>query len=126
MLRQAVSTYLAVRRALGFQLKNEGYHLHSYARFAGARAEEFIRTTTTTEWAACGPSAPQRARRLGVVSRFARNLHAEDPPHEIPPQCTFGSESRPRGVPFIFSPEQLSCLLQAAPHLGPSGPIRPG
>ena len=97
----------------------------SYARFASARAEEFIRTTTTIEWAAFGPSAPQRARRLGVVSRFARYLHAEDPRHEIPPQGIFGSESRPRGVPFIFSPEQLTCLLQAASHLGPPGSIRP-
>ena len=125
MLTQAVNTYLAVRRALGFQLKTEGRHLHSYARFAGARAEDFIRTATTIEWAALGPSAPQRARRLAVVSRFARYLHAEDPRHDIPPQGLFGSESRPRRVPFIFSSEQLGRLLEAAARLGPAGSIRP-
>ncbi len=125
MLTQAVSTYLAVRRAMGFQLRTEGYHLRSYARFAGARGENFICTTTTIDWAALGPSAPQRARRLGVVSRFARYLHAEDPHHDIPPEGIFGSQSRPRRVPFIFSPEQLSCLLQAATHLGPPGSLRP-
>ncbi|MCO6442351.1 MAG: tyrosine-type recombinase/integrase [Nitrococcus mobilis] len=125
MLSQAVDTYLAVRRALGFQLKTEGCHLHSYARFADARAEAFIRTATTIEWATGGPSAPQRARRLAVVRRFARYLHAEDPRHDIPPEGLFGSESRPRHVPFIFSSEQLRRLLEAAARLGPAGSIRP-
>lgn len=125
MLTQAVNTYLAVRRALGFQLKTEGCHLHSYACFADARGEPFIRTATTIEWAALGRSAPQRARRLAVVSRWARYLHAEDPRHDIPPEGLFGSESRPRRVPFIFSSEHLGRLLEAASHLGPPGSIRP-
>lgn len=125
MLTQAVSAYLAMRRAMGFQLRTEGYQLHSFARFAGARGEDFICTNTTIDWAALGPSAPQRARRLGVVSRFARYLHAEDPRHDIPPDGIFGSQSRPRRVPFIFSPEQLARLLEAATHLGPPGSLRP-
>jgi integrase len=125
MLTQAVNTYLAVRRAMGFQLRTEGYHLHAYARFAVARGEDFIHTKTAIDWAACGPSAHQRARRLAVVSQFARYLSAEDPRHDIPPEGIFGSQSRPRPVPFIFSPEQLSLLLAAATHLGPPGSLRP-
>ncbi|MES9901848.1 MAG: tyrosine-type recombinase/integrase [Sedimenticola sp.] len=125
MLTQTVTAYLAMRRAMGFQLRIEGYQLHSYARFADARGECFIRTQTTIDWAALGPSAPQRARRLGVVIRFARYLHAEDPHHDIPPDGIFGSQSRPRRVPFIFSSEQLSRLLEAAAHLGPPESLRP-
>ncbi len=125
MLNQAVASYLAVRRAVGFQLRTEGYQLYSFARFASVRNEDLICAKTAIDWAALGPSLPQRARRLGVVSRFARYLHAEDPRHQIPPQGIFGSSSRPRPVPFIFSPEQLARLLEAAAHLGPPRSLRP-
>ena len=36
---QAVESYLSMRRAAGFELKNADYLLHSFARFAAERGE---------------------------------------------------------------------------------------
>lgn len=125
MLSSAVESYLALRRAMGFQLTQPGYQLRSYARFASERGEQFIRAATAIEWASLGASPPQRARRLGVIVRFARYLHAEDQHHEVPPADVFGSQSRPRPTPFIFAPEQIQQLLAAASSLRPRGSLRP-
>ena len=125
MLTPAVESYLALRRALGFQLKETGYQLFSFARFASARAEQFVRTATALDWAGLGASPTQRARRLGAVIRFARYLHAEDDRHEVPPEGVYGSQRRPRPTPFIFSPEEIQQLLAAASSLRPRGSLRP-
>src|SRR5204862_822580 len=60
---------------------------------------------------------PQRARRLGVVVRFARHLRAEDGRHEIAP-AVFGVEKRPRPVPYILSQDEIRQLVQAASRSG--------
>ena len=49
--------------------------------------------------------------------RFARYIRAEDPHHEIPP-AVFGSESRPRPVPYIFASDEIQRILRAASELG--------
>jgi integrase len=59
----------------------------------------------------------QRARRLGIVRRFARYLRAEDARHEIPP-TVFGAERRPRPVPYILSQDQIRRLVAAASRSG--------
>ena len=125
MLTRAVESYLALRRALGFKLKNTGYQLHSFARFANARTEQFVRNSTAVEWADLGASPTQRARRLGVVIRFARYLHAEDDRHEIPPEGVYGSQTRLRPTPSILSPQEIQQLLAAASSLRPRGSLRP-
>ncbi len=125
MLIPTVRSYLTLRRALGFKLKDAGYQLQSFARFASARGEPFICTATAIEWAGFGASAPQRARRLGVIIRFARYLHAEDERHEIPPDGIYGSQTRSRRTPFILSPEQIQSLLVAASSLRPRGSLCP-
>jgi integrase len=57
------------------------------------------------------------------VIRFARYIRAEDARHEIPP-TVFGSESRPRPVPYIFSPEEINRILQTASGLGKRNAFR--
>jgi integrase len=76
-----------------------------------------VRAPLALEWAALAGSARQRARRLGVVIRFARHLHAEDARHDIPP-AVFGAERGPRPAPYILSPDQIRQLLQAAAQAG--------
>ena len=63
----AVEAYLALRRAAGFRLFNAEYLLASFAGFAGERNETHVRTETAIEWAAQGPSAAQRDRRLKTI-----------------------------------------------------------
>src|SRR5207302_1429757 len=46
-----VENYLAARHAAGFELKSACYLLRSFARFAAARREVHVRTTTAIDWA---------------------------------------------------------------------------
>ena len=117
MLTQAVESYLRVRRACGFQLKCQGNLLRSFAIFSHQRGERYIRSGVAIEWAGLAESVEQRARRLGDVIRFARYIRAEDPSHELPPSV-FGSEKKPRSIPYIFSQKDILRLVQAASESG--------
>lgn len=124
MLMTAVDTYVAVRRATGFQLKAcEGY-LRNFARFAAARGEQHVVTHTAIDWATTASSEAQRHHRLRTIVRFAQFMHAEDSRHEIPPAAVFcGRRQRP--TPYIFSAEELQRLVVHARQLGPVGSLRP-
>ena len=113
MLTQAVESYLAVRRAAGFALRCQGSYLKSFAAFSGARKQRFVSTDIAIKWAGLAPSVPQRARRLGIVIRFARYLRAEDVRHEVPP-AVFGRDRRPRPTPYILTEKQIQQLVIAA------------
>jgi len=117
MLTQLVDSYLAVRRACGFQLKSEGNLLRSFAIFSDARGKHHVCSQIAIEWAGLAQSVHQRARRLGQVIRFARYARAEDQSHELPP-AVFGSEKRPRPIPYIFSQDNIRRLVQAASQSG--------
>ena len=113
MLTRAVETYLAVRRAAGFELSSQGSQLSSFAAFSEARKRHYVSTDIAIEWAGLARSVPQRARRLGMVIRLARYLRAEDERHEVPP-AVFGAETLPRPTPYILTEEQISQLITAA------------
>jgi integrase/recombinase XerD len=113
MLTTAITTYLAVRRASGFALRNQGFQLKSFAAFSEARGHRSICATVAIEWAGLGRSVLQRARRLGTVIRFARYLRAEDERHEVPP-AIFGTEKAPRPTPYILTTEDIRRLVTAA------------
>lgn len=117
-MKEAVEAYLAVRRAAGFSLLNADYLLHSFARFAEARGEHYIRTTTAIAWASLTRSATQRAERLQTVCRFARYLQVEEQQHEVPPANHFGAH-KTRRAPFIYSSQQITHLIEATSQLGP-------
>jgi integrase len=124
MLRQTIDAYLALRRAVGFQLKTEEHLLHDFARWASDRGETHVRTQTAIEWAATARSTWQRERRLRAVAGFARHARAEDPLHEVPPIFVFGRRHvRPR--PHIYSPDEIGRLLDAASRLPAIWPLRP-
>lgn len=124
MLRPSIDAYLALRRAVGFQLKTEQQLLHDFARWASERGDTHVRTQTATEWAAAARAPWPRERRLRAVAGFARHARAEDSRHEVPPIFVFGRRHmRPR--PHIYSPEELRRLLDALRRLPASWPLRP-
>lgn len=113
MLTRDVETYLAVRRAVGFELRCQGIHLRNFAAFSAARKQRYVSTKIAVEWAGLTRSVTQRARRLGMVIRLARYLRAEDQRHEVPP-TVFGTERSSRPVPYILTRKQIQQLVTAA------------
>ncbi len=123
-MKQTIEAYLAVRRAGGFELKNDEFLLHSFARFATERGETRVRTSTAIAWAALGPSVAQRDRRLKSVCGFSRFVRLEDNTHELPPAGHFGYH-KTRRKPYIYADAELERLIKAALTLGPPGALRP-
>jgi len=124
MLAQAVDDYLAVRRAAGFSLKTPEQYLHYFVRFASARGDTHVRTTSAIDWAAQAATEAERHRRYQCLLGFARFVHAEDPRHEIPPEHVFCGYL-PRPTPYLFTDDELHRLIRAAARLGPPGSLRP-
>ena len=124
MLKTSIDHYLQLRRALGFQLQAEESILHSFARWASQRGEQHVRSQMVTEWAATARSPWQRERRLRTVAAFARHARAEDPRHEVPPTSVFARRHQ-RPKPYIYSPQELRRLLEAAARLPSTWPLRP-
>jgi integrase/recombinase XerD len=116
MLIDDVERYIALRRSLGFQLRKPSHHLQAFARIAAEQGETHIRAATVVEWAAAGPTRDARHRRLNDVARFARFLRAEDATHEVPPTGLFAAP-RSRPAPYIYTPDELARILEAAGRL---------
>ena len=120
MQMQADESYLEVRRAAGFQLKDVGSVLLAFARYSQEHHLAHVNARIAVEWAALAPSPRQRYFRLMAVRYFARYLQAEDHRHEIPPEGVFSShlERRP---PFIYSQQDINHLIEGAIRLAPKG-----
>lgn len=122
MLSTAIESYLALRRAAGFELKDPETTLREFARFANAKRETFVRTETALEWIRGKTRRPQqRYMRLGTIVRFARYVHAEDERHEIPPRDAFGHHPSRRRPPFLFTAQEVEALVCEARRPGRHG-----
>jgi integrase len=120
-----VRTYLAHRRALGFQLKSEGLRLLEFARYADALGHRGPLTTRLAlNWACLPKSADHlyRARRLEIARTFAKHLVLTEPQTQIPPRHLLGPAHRRRS-PHLYSSAQLQQLLRRAGQL--KGQLRP-
>lgn len=114
MLSADVDRYIALGRALGWKLIKTERHLRAFARRLDARGETHIHSVALLEWvAAAGRTRYARSERLRALVRFARFLHAEDPRHEIPPADIF-SVIQARPAPYIYTPDEIACILDAA------------
>lgn len=124
MLRDAVDTYVALRRVTGFKFRDPERMLRGFAAFAAARGDEVIRAHTAVLWAEQAAGQRTRHWRLRLVTRLAEFLRAEDPRHELPPQGVFCSRAV-RPLPHVFSEEDIARIVAGAAQLGPSGSLRP-
>lgn len=115
-LRQALADYLAVRRALGYQLKNAERLLTQFVAYLEDLGEEKISTERSLAWATL-PEGAERGSwgyyRLSVVRGFATHLQAIDPATEVPAAGLL-PRRRPRTTPYIYSDEQIVALIGAA------------
>jgi len=126
MLTTAVDSYLAMRRTLGYQLRDTEAILRDFATFADGKKDSHIVTQTVLEWIRRASGSPLRSCvRLRTVVRFARYLQAEDQRHEVPPENAFGRHRPQRRPPFLFTTAEVAALVCAARALEPQGALRP-
>jgi integrase/recombinase XerD len=125
MLSASVDSYLAARRAIGYQLRDTEEILRDFVAFASAKADTHVCSRTVLEWVQSRTNSPLRKHvRLQIVIRLARYLHAEDDRHEIPPQEVFPRHSTQRRPPFLFTPADVELLVRAARTLAPEGSLQ--
>lgn len=121
-IRQHAEQYLAMRRALGFKLDTFGRRLLSFVSYLEARGQRVLTTEAAVAWAIDTPRNASQAHwseRLMVIRIFARHLAALDPATEIPAADVLRIR-RPRVAPHLFTPTQITALLDATDALRPA------
>lgn len=120
-LYAAMQQYLAVRRALGFKLRQHEGLLRDFAHFMECRGQ----TTITIEQAVAWATAPATdhpytwKRRLSVIRNFARYFQSLDPATEVPTADHLAYRYQ-RPVPFLYTDDEMRALIGAAAGLLPS------
>ena len=111
----SVERYLALRRALGFKLRNERWFLPSFVAFLEAHGTSVITTELALRWAQQPPSGTSYywAKRLSTVRCFAKYHHAFDPRTEVPPPDLIPLRGRCR-QPYIYTDEEVALLMREA------------
>ncbi len=113
-LREAVDEYLALRRGLGFTLKQDGKALRKFVTFMEQRRASYITSALALEWAQ-QPAHTQpanRAGRLMYVRVFARHRSATDPRTQIPPVGLLPFRPK-RARPYLYTDKEIQELLRA-------------
>ncbi len=124
-LREAVQDYLALRRSLGFKLREDGARLADFVSFMEQRKASYVTHELALTWAQAPPALPsQWARRLGFVRVFARHRSATDPRTQIPPNGLLPYPST-RIRPYIYSDHEIQALLDAALKMRCRTALRP-
>ena len=123
MLSTDVERYVSLRQTLGFKLIGAARNLRAFGRFADARGDTHVHTTTAIEWAVAASSPHARHIRLRDVVKLARFLAAEDASHEIPSMMAVrGRFARP--LPYIYTPEEIGRIVATADCIRATYPMR--
>lgn len=117
-LTVAAGDYLAVRRALGYKLEEDGRLLASFVAYLEAHDIETVTVAAALAWATESARRGNGARRLSTVRCFARYLQAVDPAHEVPPTGLL-PKCKTRPVPHLYSDAEIASLMTAARLLDP-------
>lgn len=121
-VRQAAEDYLAMRRSLGYAMKQDGKRLLEFVSFLERSGHAQVTTDAARSWATMAPTMGSAARRLSVVRTFTKFLHAIDPRTEIPPQDLL-PYSTSRKTPYVYSDDDVCALIRATRTL--QGRLRP-
>ena len=117
-LRQALETYLALRRGLGSELRGPGAYLRRFVEFLDREGAAVVTTELALRWAMAPVDATPAtwAQRLNDVRRFAAWLSATDPRTEIPPRGLLPDRYR-RRPPYIYSDAEVARIVREAARL---------
>ena len=121
-LRDAAEDYLAIRRAVGFKLRNAGRLLFRFVDFLEAEQATRVTTQLALRWATqpAGAAPGWWNSRLCVARGFARYLSAIDPATEVPPAGLLPrlGPGSCRAEPYLYSPAEVTALMAAARSIG--------
>jgi len=111
-IQKSIQDYLALRRELGFKLRDAALCLSQFAAFMDAQGATRITTELALTWVQQNSSIrpSTRAQRLGHVRTFARYHVANDPQTEIPPPGLLPFRAA-RARPYLYSDEEIERLL---------------
>jgi integrase/recombinase XerD len=114
-LSRALADYLAMRRALGFQLERTGQLLAGFVDYADRVGAGRVTVDLALAWATqpAGADRSWHAARLAAVRGFARYLSTIDSGTEVPAADVLPGRSR-RAVPYLYSDAEITALLTAA------------
>jgi integrase len=124
-LREAVQSYLTLRRSLGFKLRVPGGLLDRFAEFVDAEGKTYITTELALRWAQQPADAlpSTQAWRMGIVRRFATWHCGTDHRTEVPPEGLL-PDRYCRKPPYIYTDEEIERLMQATNSLPSSKGLR--
>ncbi|HKG49657.1 MAG TPA: tyrosine-type recombinase/integrase [Actinomycetales bacterium] len=123
-IRARAEEYLAMRRALGFQLTSFEPKLLSFVGYLETHDLDVVTLDAALTWATATPRSRDEvhwSRRLMVVRSFARHLVVLDPSTEVPPPDLLPHHYR-RVTPYLFNDDEIGRLMHAADGLHP--PLR--
>lgn len=111
-LSQRLDEYLALRRAMGFDLSFEERVLRKFTTYGDEHGCRRISTTLFLDWKESYGSADNNtwSYRLGMVRRFAFWLAEHDDQTEIPSSQLVSGRYR-RRVPYIYAPKQIADIV---------------
>src|SRR5665213_4570008 len=117
-LRRQFEEYLALRRALGYTLCQEGRMLASFIDYLESQGATRVTVEVALVWAMAPRDASPTwwAKRLVVVRGFARYLQTMEPETEVPPTNLLATRAS-RTTPYLYSPGEIAALMEAATHL---------
>lgn len=119
VMRQALSDYLKLRRALGFKLASAGRLLGQFIDYLDTIGADTITVENALTWAVLpGRNAQWHAIRLRTVRGFAAYLHGIDPAVPVLPAGLIRGGSC-RATPYLYSEAEINALIDAAGLLAP-------
>ncbi|WP_373506390.1 tyrosine-type recombinase/integrase [Thiocapsa sp.] len=122
-LAHALADYLALRRALGFQMDEAQRLLPRFLAFLEQHGSAHITSELALQWATQPPTASpaEGTRRLTLIRGFARFRAAMDPRTQVPAIRLLSARAQ-RATPYLYTEREVAQLLEAAARLpSPTG-----
>jgi integrase len=116
-LRQAVTSYLQVRRALGYKMARPEKLLAQFVSHLEQAGAVTVTTGQALAWSVLPGGDPAwHAYRLTVVRGFATWLATIDPDAQVPPAQLIPSRKL-RATPYLYANVEIAALIAAAGSL---------
>lgn len=117
-LREGLTDYLTIRRALGYKLVRAGKLLAQFLTYLEGIGARTVTTEHAIAWArlSAGGNVNWWAHRLSVVRCFATYLRTLDPRTEVPTADLLPVRPQ-RATPYLYSDEEISSLIEVCRQL---------